>query len=222
MDVQIIIEEAIRRLTDEFAKSPYIFFTEADAVARFHQILAGEPAISRQVRTKDGFEVSLVHREYPTFFRFSDENPTARLESPASRGHYDTVILNRDFVTAHSAATVINRDIKTVRDESITPFQAVIEFKLDNKGWSSGRTEGIIAELGKLHLSDEAPLRYLIVLMRYNAPSLTRWHKYWPKVKQTATDNPDIASVFIVQWLTCNSGSEMYYFGNWSKSSVVS
>ena len=216
MSIQRALEKAICRLTDEFAQSPYVFFTEADAVARFHQILDEEPTIGRRVQTRDGFEVSLIHREYPTFFRFSDKNPTARLKPPARRGHYDTVILNPDFVTAHSAATVINRDIKTIRDESITPFQAVVEFKLNNRGWSSGSTKGAIAELGTLRLSDETPLRYLVVLMRYSAPNLTRWHKYWPMVSQAATDEPEIGSVFVIQWLTCKSGSEVHHFGSWS------
>mgnify|MGYP000375833538 CR=1 FL=1 len=215
MYIQRILENAIHKLADEFAQSPYVFFTEADAVARFHQILDEEPTIGHRVQTRDGFEVSLIHREYPTFFRFSDKNPITRLGSPAHRGHYDTVILNPDFVIAHSVAAVTNRDIKAIRDESITPFQAVVEFKLDNMGWSSGRTEGAIAELGKLHLSDDAPLRYLVVLMRYSAPSLTRWHKYWPMVTQAATDEPEIGSVFIVQWLTCKRGVEIHHFGPW-------
>jgi hypothetical protein len=216
MTIQSILENAIHKLVNEFLQAPYVFFTEADTVVRFHQILDADPVIGRRVQTSDGFETNLVHREYPTFFRFSDKEPTARLGPPAHRGHYDTVILNSAFVATHPAATVTNRDIKTIRDESIAPFQAVVEFKLDNKGWSVGRARGTIAELGKLYLSDESPLRYLVVLMRYCAPTLTRWHKYWPMVRQAAIDKPEIASLFAIQWLTCKKGSEVYRFGCWS------
>ena len=73
-----LLESAINLLVDEFIQVPYAFFTEADAVSRFHQMLDADPAISRQVKARDGFTVGLVHREYPTFFRFSDKNPTAR------------------------------------------------------------------------------------------------------------------------------------------------
>jgi hypothetical protein len=217
MAIQKILENAIHKLVNEFAKAPYVFFTEADAVARFHQILEENPITSRRVQTGDGFEMSLIHREYPTFFRFSGKNPTERLGPPASRGHYDTVVLNPDFAMAHSAATVTNRDIKAMRerDKNIKPFEAVVEFKLDNVGWSAGRAKGAIAALDKLHLSDEAPLRYLVVLMRYSAPTLTRWEKYWPKVKQAAIGKPEIGSLFAIQWLTCKEGSEVYHFGRW-------
>jgi hypothetical protein len=217
MAIQKTLEGAVHKLVNEFAKAPYVFFTEADAVARFHQILEEDSIIGHRVRTNDEFEVSLIHQEYPTFFRFSGKNPTAHLGPPAHRGHYDTVVLNPDFVMAHSAATVTNRDIKAMqeRDENLKPFEAVVEFKLDNVGWSAGRAKGAIAALNKLHLSDEAPLRYLVVLMRYSAPTLTCWEKYWPKVKQAAIDKPGIGSLFAIQWLTCKEGLEIYHFGCW-------
>ena len=215
MTIQKPLEDAIHKLVEEFLLVPYVFFTEADAVTRFHQILDEYPVLSCRVQTKDGYEVGLIHREYPTFFRFADKKPTARLGPPAHRGHYDTVVLNPDFVEAHPAVIVVNRDIKALRDKSITPFQAVIEFKLDNKGWSAGRAKGAVAELGKLHLSHEAPLRYLVVLMRYSAPTLARWHKYWPSVSQAVANKPNIGSLFAVRWLAGKEGSEVYHFGCW-------
>lgn len=216
MTVQKAIERAIQKLVKEFLRDPYIFFTEADAVARFHQLLEEDPIIGRHAQTQDGQRVSLIHREYPTFFRFSGKNPTTRLKAPASRGHYDTVVLKPEFVRAHPADTVTNRDIQAKRDKNIVPFHGVVEFKLDNLGWSAGRTRGVTAELGKLQLSvDEAPLRYLVVLMRYNAPAMTRWGKYWPRVKKAAESKPKIGSIFGIKWLTGDNGPEIYCFGNW-------
>lgn len=215
MATQYALECAINRLVNEFLREPYTFFTEADAVARFHQILDDSPILGRKIRTRDNFEVGLVHREYPTFFRFSDKNPTARLGPPAHRGHYDTVILNPEFVAAHPAATVINRDITTPRDECITPLQAAVEFKLDNQGWSKEQANGAIAELGKLSLSGEAPLRYFVVLMRYCAPTLTRWRRYWPMVRQAAKERPEIHSIFATSWLTVKGDQEVCRFGDW-------
>jgi hypothetical protein len=213
--LQSVLENAIHKLVDEFLQEPYKFFTEADAVARFHQMLDEDPILSRRVQTEDGHEVSLIHREYPTFFRFSDKEPTARLGPPARRGHYDTVILNPEFVTTHPAATVTNRDIKTV-DESVMAFEAVVEFKLYNEGWSVGRKKGVIAELGKLNLSmDNTPLCYLVILMRYYAPNLNRWDKYWPTVSQSAKETSQIGSIFAIQWLTIKHSPEVHHFGRW-------
>jgi hypothetical protein len=216
MSIQLSLENAIHRLVDEFVQEPYAFFTEADAVVRFHELLSEDPAFSRRVRTKDNHEISLIHREYPTFFRFDDRDPKERLGPPARRGHYDTVILNPDFVTAHPAETVLNRSIKAVRDQSIIPFQAVVEFKLHTRGWSKGRSRGAIAELGKLHLStDEAPLRYLVLLMRYPEPRMYRWNTYWPKVRDAAAAREDVASVFAVHWIAPNRETEVHWFGPW-------
>jgi hypothetical protein len=212
------LENAIRRLVDEFKELPFIFFTEADAVARFHQLLTEDPVFYRRVRTGDvnGREVSLVHREYPTFFRFNDSNPTVRLGPPARRGHYDTVILNPDFVAAYPVETALNRDIKTVRDPSIIPFQAVVEFKLDTRGWSKGRSEGVVAEIGKLHLSaEDAPLRYLVLLMRYRGRDMYRWNKYWPKVRDAAGAREDISSVFVIHWIDSDCKPDTHWFGPW-------
>ncbi len=121
MTIQPALEKAIHKLVNEFLKEPYKFFTEADAVARFHQILDNNTTFNRKAETTDGDEVSLFHREYPTFFRFSGSNPAKRLGPPASRGHYDTAILNPEFVIAHSSETVANRNIGSSRRKSIMP-----------------------------------------------------------------------------------------------------
>lgn len=218
--IQPLLENAIHHMVDEFMAAPYTFFTEADAVARFHQLLSQDPHLSELVLTKDGHQVSLVHREYPTFFRFDDKNPEKRSESTGSRGHYDTVILNPDFVQAHPAETVMNRNIKAQRDPAIVPFEAVIEFKLHTRGWSKRRTRGVLRELGKLRLSEpEAPLRYLVLMMRYRESRMHRWNTYWPQVRNAAENaaktEPKISSLFAIQWLDPAREPETFPFGPW-------
>jgi hypothetical protein len=39
MIIQTLLETAIHKLVQEFTQARYRFFTEADAVARFHQLL---------------------------------------------------------------------------------------------------------------------------------------------------------------------------------------
>lgn len=218
MSIQIKLESAIHELIDEFLQEPYRFFTEADAVAGFRQILEADSDINQKAETKDGFQISTIHQEFPTFFRFNDDNPFARLEddSGASRGHYDIVILEPDFIRAHTAETVKNRNISSLRDKAIRPIKAVIEFKLDDKGWSSGRTKGVIAEIGKLVLSkNEAGLRYFVVLMRYTASTSRRWDQYWPTVLAAASEKVGVNSIFATHWISKEKAPHVQSFGDW-------
>lgn len=220
MEYQLVFEKAINQLIEEFLGGPYKFFTEADAVVRFHQILDEIKIFCRKTQTKDKYEVNLIHREYPTFFRFSDKNPVARLndESKARRGHYDLVILNHEFVNAHSAATVVNRTLKAerIRDTDIYPFEAIVEFKLYDRGISKGRANSIIRELGKLNLSaEESSLRYLIVFQRYLRRTLDGWDKHWPEIEKAASQYSDINTVFAVKWLGVKGRQEVFSFGPW-------
>lgn len=223
MNNQNIIEKGIFLLVEEFKEDAYAFFTEADAVIRFHQILREDPSLNRKFRTKDEkHEVGLVHSEYPTFFRFTDSNPIKRLGPPARRGHYDTVILSPDFVIAHPAETVSNKNIYSKRDQSIMPFQAVMEFKLHDYAPSKKTAKGIKNELGKLKLSEkEAPLRYLIVLTRYRAPTMRRWEPNWPSIREVALEFPLVNSIFVVNWVNIEKDSTIHLFGPWINEDLL-
>lgn len=228
MDIQINLERAIHKLVDEFLGEPYRFFTESEAVSRFHQLLEADAQLHGKVKSKDGFSLPLIHQEYPTFFRFEEAPmPEARRSGlPGSRsdvttgmrrGHYDIVILTPEFIRNHNAETVRNRDIALERVQRIQPFQAVVEFKLDDRGWSSGKSNGAISEMGKLILSrDESELRYFVGLMRYTAPTENRWNKYWPEVTQAAMDHMEIRSIFATYRMLAAPSPHVQSFGEWS------
>lgn len=227
MDIQVNLERAIHKLVDEFLGEPYRFFTETEAVSRFHQLLEADPLLNQKAKSKDGFSLSLIHQEYPTFFRFDESQmldvrravpPSARSDVPTGtrRGHYDIVVLTPEFVRNHNAETVRNRDIALERVQRIQPFQAVVEFKLDDRGWSSGKSHGAISEMGKLILSrDESELRYFVGLMRYTAPTENRWNKYWPEVTQAAMDHMEIRSLFATYRMLAVPSPHVQSFGDW-------
>lgn len=85
----------------DFLDEAYNFFAEADFVARFQNYLESFDSFAQKATTTDGHVVGLIHREYPTFFRFSAKSPTKQLGPPAKRGHYDIVLLSPEFVKAH-------------------------------------------------------------------------------------------------------------------------
>src|SRR5262245_26518993 len=115
--MQAVLEQIICQLTHEFIEQPYRFFTEADAVAPVDQLHTLHHFAQEQIMSRDQFAISRIHREYPTFFRFDDANPIARLDadSRARRGHYDTVVLNPEFIRIHDAETIKNRKITATR-----------------------------------------------------------------------------------------------------------
>lgn len=227
MDIQSNLERAIHQLVDEFLAEPYRFFTEADAVSRFHGLLQSDPLLNIPVKSKDGFALSMIHQEYPTFFRFDDFAPIdARRAAPPSprsdvpararRGQYDIVVLTPDFIRNHNADTVKNRNIAQERVKHVQPFQAVVEFKLDERGRTTEKTKGAVAEMGKLILSrDEADLRYFVGLMRFTAPTESRWNKYWPEVTQAAMDHMEIRSIFATYRLLAEPSPHVQSFGDW-------
>jgi hypothetical protein len=226
MDIQINIERAIHQLVDEFLGEPYRFFTEAEAVSRFHHLLEADPILNLRVKSRDGIPLSMIHQEYPTFFRFDDiapagslgAQPIARLDAARKdqRGHYDIVLLTPEFIKKHSVETIKNRELANERIKHIQPFQAVVEFKLEDRAWNSGTTKGATAELGKLILSrDEADLRYFVGLMRYTAPTENRWNKYWPEVTQAAMANMDIKSIFATYRVAAAHPPHVQSIGDW-------
>ena len=227
MNIQINLERVIHQVVREFLGEPYRFFTEVEAVSRFHQLLAADAQLNYKVESRDGFPLSLIHQEYPTFFRMDDPVPvdvrrggqlSAHTPVPTGtrRGRYDIVVLNPDFIRSHTAETVKSRDMARERVQRIHPFQAVVEFKLDERGSSSGMTRDAIAEMGKLILSrDESELRYFVGLLRYTAPTENRWNKYWPEVTQAAMDHMEIRSVFATYRMLAVPSPHVQSFGHW-------
>ena len=54
----------------------------------------------------------LIHREYPTFFKYDKKIPIVPREEAKSRGHYDFVVLNPRFVEFYPLSVVTNKDYK--------------------------------------------------------------------------------------------------------------
>jgi len=58
------LETALHRLVESFWEEPYRYFTEADAVVGLQSWVARRPELAQTLRTADGFETGLLHREY--------------------------------------------------------------------------------------------------------------------------------------------------------------
>jgi hypothetical protein len=215
----IQLETALHRLVESFWEEPYRFFTESDAVAALQSWVARRPGLAQVVKTADEFETSLLHREYPTFFRFDKSEPDQRKGPPARRGHYDLALIDPVYVRHHEAETVINRNIKDRGDLSSPPLVAAVEFKLFARGWSPRRVRGVERDLGKLHLALESPAdvsaAYLCVFQRDVSLRPTRWKRHWSDVEKSLAKFSDIRAVFTVCWPKQERDPFVHYSGSW-------
>ena len=91
---------AICTTINKFREHPDYFFTESDIVTYLCKTL-----YSRDLEVKRGDRrIYLVHREYPTNFRYSkrtllnESHPYPLEEKKGHRGHFDLVVLNREWV----------------------------------------------------------------------------------------------------------------------------
>ena len=123
----IMKEVVINELQSAFHKCPQCFFSEHD----IHSVLYGlvNEELSKKLgnelpSTSDGYNVSLVHHEYPTPFRcdmhgnsFQPKGEEDRMVGGGKykRGHYDLVVLNPGFVKANELDVVCGKDYQKFR-----------------------------------------------------------------------------------------------------------
>jgi len=217
------LETVLHRLVESFWEEPYGYFTEADAVAALDTWVARRPELAQVYHTADGFETSLLHREYPTFFRFKESDPTERLTHGGDRGHYDLALINPSYVRRYRAETITNRNVRDRGDLSSPPLLAAVEFQLTVGAWDERRVDGIRRVLGKLGLALESVRKsapdtaaaYLCIFHRDAGAHPDRWDDSWPTVEKMLADAADIRSVVAVCWPKQEREPFVYYSGPW-------
>ena len=202
------INKCIGILSEKFRKWPYNFFTESDAHSYLYLsfLRYGSPALKKLYQAKDHKRSVLIHREYPTFFRYSQKKlQLCKLsESEGTCGHYDMVVLNPNFVMNHEIQQVISKD-NTIRQTikfSEAHLLASIEFKLLHKRLSQNIRSEIRKDFIKLNWSLEtgqAQCAYMLIFNRYG-----REQKYWQTLNELQNEFPKINLLY----------QESYYKGS--------
>lgn len=110
-------DHVVKRIGEMFRGFPYYFFTERDIHSLLCDITNEELQLHgvEPMKTSDGYEVSLVHHEYPTPFRcdMKDHRFEKKDGPPFKRGHYDLVVLNPEFVGSNSLDVVSSKSFET-------------------------------------------------------------------------------------------------------------
>ncbi len=113
--------EAINSTINKFREYPYYFFTESDIISYFYHRLY---STNHEQTTRDGKRIYLVHREYPTNFKYDKEKllnedftePYPLDSEKGQRGNYDFAILDPVFVqNADSEKDIVNKDLRFLR-----------------------------------------------------------------------------------------------------------
>lgn len=132
-ELKRLVAEGIRRTVNKFREHPYVFFTETDIHAYIYHLLYSKRLMAK---TKDGVLTTCLHKEYPTNFRYSKETMADYgLRRKGTRGNFDLVVLNPQFIRTNDIKNVVNKDVLDVeeRSKSRERFRkeliAVIEFK---------------------------------------------------------------------------------------------
>ncbi len=218
-ELLIELETALHRLVESFWEEAYRYFTEADALAAVQFWIERRPELAQAVRTADGYETTIVHREYPTFFHYDKTNPVARLGPPAARGHYDLVVIDPAYVRKHPAQTVLNRRERYRAGFAAPPLVAAAEFKLFARGWSPGRIRNVRRDLGKLRLTLQSPAHaqaaYYCLLQRVVSQRSARSDEHWLEVRQMVEEAAGVRTVVAVCWPKQDREPFVHYSGPW-------
>ena len=171
------IDKCIRTLSKKFWKWPYNFFTESDAHSYLYYSFFryGSRHLKVTHPSKDGKQTVLIHREYPTFFKYRQKDLSKRYslhESEGTRGHYDMIVLNPLFVKDHAIETVISKDNKISQTIKYGDHHllAAIEFKLLHKPLGPNMLDEIRKDFIKLDWALEtgqARHAYMLIFNRY-------------------------------------------------------
>ena len=188
------LERCINSLGEKFIKWPYNFFTESDAHSFLYYYIfrSAHSSLKVQYPTQDkSLKTVLVHREYPTVFRYMKKNMVISPEG--GRGHYNLAILNPEFMANHSIDTVIAKDFTKAATSKRDHLLATVEFKFIHRALGKDLRDEIMKDAKKLNWSitlepPQSQNAYLLVFNRYRSePTLItdikNWSREYPRVK---------------------------------------
>lgn len=217
-DLSKTIERCIQILSEKFRKWPYNFFTESDAHSYLYYSFFryGNRTIKITYPTKTTTERTvLVHREYPTFFRYSQKELirySLEKRQGTTVGHYDMVVLNPDFMRSFDIEQVISKS-NTIR-QSIAfndhHLLAAIEFKLLHKPLGQALKDEIKKDFVKLSWALEtrqARDAYMLIFNRYGNEK-----SYWKELEGLEATYPGVRLIY----------QESFYIGKDHKTFIRS
>jgi hypothetical protein len=203
------IESKIKTIVNHFRRRPLNYFTESDIHSYLYLAFYRDKNFSRLYPTLNPVEKTiLIHREFPTFFKYENKLPIVPSDKAKSRGHYDLVILNPEFVMANSFAVVTNKDYSLMHKKfDITPLIAAIEFKFIIGEINENMLRNIEMDFQKLKYTEPYSYsRYFLLFNRFGPIG-----KNISRLEDIRRKNTDVKGVY----------AEAYYEDNVKKHKEI-
>jgi len=144
-EIEKTVKKGIKKTINKFRENPLYFFTESDLHSYFYYSIYS----SKLEVVKNNKRICLIHREYPTNFRYHKKkliqddyrDPYPLAEKKGARGHYDMVIINPEFAKKYSdnindIKHIINKNVSLLKQRVKKDIESVkkelvyaIEFK---------------------------------------------------------------------------------------------
>lgn len=181
-DIEARVWQAIRKTINKFREQPYYFFTESDIVTYLCQCLY----TSRLEVVRGNRRIYLVHREYPTNFRYEKDQiltmlaphplcPPAGQRKQGTRGNFDLAVLLPDFVErAPSVADIVNKNVRDL-EARYTQYAKELLFAIECKyviNNSKSFVEEILRDNRKLSFARRHGARHAVNLVFCNIQSV--------------------------------------------------
>ena len=198
--------DSIRQTINKFRENPFYFFTESDIHSYlYHCLYSGNLEVERENR-----RIYLVHREYPTNFRYNKEalllpdyiEPYPLSSRQGDRGNFDLAVINPEFVTtAPRIEDVVNKDVVLVQDRIETNLEAVrrellfaVEFKFVTRNTISFVTE-VLQDNKKLSFAKQWGAVEVVNLVFCNIQDTA---SYVSQIQKAVTEAPKDLHAFFV------------------------
>lgn len=139
--IEDALVNGIRKTINRFRERPFNYFTESDIHSSLiKDIMSGNSKYFLYTDKKSNLEISLIHNEYPTNFRYEKsklinyyennklketETETEIESKKGDRGNYDLSILNVDFVKQMFNAPIIIK--KKTKYNPVTKLRETIK-----------------------------------------------------------------------------------------------
>ena len=208
------IEKCIKSTAEKFWRQPYNFFTESDAHSYLYYYIFrfGSSRYKTPYPTKDKRKTVLIHREYPTSFRYRKKN-MKQLKGNGGRGHYDLVVLNPKFMIGHDINEIIAQTYKKCKKDESNHLLAAIEFKLVTKSLDKGLRSEIKKDFKKLRLAlsnKQAISAFMIIFNRAN-----KNEKYHKEFQSLTNKYPEIKAIYVESVFKPKRYAKPFYSANW-------
>ena len=192
------IESKIQTLVNHFVRKPSNYFTESDIHSYLYLAFYRDKIFSSQFPTANPIKKTiLIHREYPTFFKYDKKIPIVPKEDAKSRGHYDFVVLNPRFVESYSLSIVTNKNYHLLPKKfKYKPVIAAIEFKYIIRRINKDMLENIEIDFQKPQASTPySSVRYVLIFNSFGSLG-----KYIREIERMKRENPSVKAVYAGAW----------------------